>query len=81
MIICPNTDMKDLLSVAKNLRNKIAQHDFTHMTASITASFGVNIFDTTKDLHTIIKEADDALYDAKDSGRNRVKQAKSLKKG
>ena len=81
LIICPNTDMKDLLSVAKNLRNKIAQHDFTHMTASITASFGVNIFDTTKDLHTIIKEADDALYDAKDSGRNRVKQAKSLKKG
>jgi diguanylate cyclase (GGDEF)-like protein len=81
LIICPNTDMTDLLSVAENLRNKIVQHDFAHGTASITASFGVNIFDTTKDMHTIIKEADDALYYAKNSGRNRVKQAESLKKG
>ena len=81
LIICPNTDMKDLFSVAENLRNKIAQHDFTHGTASITASFGINTFENGKDLNNIIKKADDALYDAKDSGRNRVKQAELSKKG
>ena len=81
LIICPNTDMKDLLSVAENLRKKIAQHDFAHRITSVTASFGINTFENGKDLNNIIKKADDALYDAKDSGRNRVKQAEPSKKG
>ena len=40
----------------------------------ITSSFGVSQFQDDKDVELLIKRTDDALYDAKNSGRNCVKQ-------
>ena len=37
-----------------------------------TASFGVSIYNNDENVETIIKRADDALYKAKENGRNRI---------
>ena len=71
IIILPHTDLSAAIEYADMLRVKI--EDFTfEVIDKITASFGVSSFideDTSK---SIVKRADDALYDAKHSGRNRV---------
>jgi diguanylate cyclase (GGDEF)-like protein len=38
----------------------------------VTASFGVAAFEPQDDVNSLLKRADDALYRAKDQGRNRV---------
>ena len=40
-------------------------------TIKITASIGIEIFQNVEDVETIIKHADNALYQAKEDGRNR----------
>lgn len=71
MIILPQTNANEAYEHAQKLREKIEQHNF-EVVGRKTSSFGVSSFidgDTSK---TIVKRADDALYEAKKSGRNRV---------
>jgi diguanylate cyclase len=42
------------------------------MLDTITASFGIALFEVGDNLETILTRADDALYQAKRSGRNQV---------
>lgn len=39
---------------------------------NVTASFGITLFDHRDSLETIVSRADEALYKAKEQGRNRV---------
>ena len=39
---------------------------------TVTASFGVTAYTPGEDLESFLKRADDAMYDAKKSGKNRV---------
>lgn len=71
VIICGNSSLEGTLILSEKLRQKIEEHDFT-VIGKKTASFGVSSYikgDTSK---TIIARADDALYKAKEKGRNRV---------
>jgi len=57
------------------LHHAISQKPFIYLTESIdvTSSFGVAWIDlNTSDVEDMIRRADEALYDAKASGRNRV---------
>jgi len=71
LIICPNTNTENLIKVAEGLKKDIENDNFLSQ-KSLTASFGLSIFDGTKDIEEVLGKADDNLYEAKNSGKNRV---------
>ncbi len=79
VIILPRTSIKKAFEKVEYLRHKIANTVITDslVSASVTASFGIASFpETSKSINEIIKDADNALYKAKDNGRNRLEVAK-----
>ena len=58
--------------VAEHLRKQIEQLKVTGVDREITSSFGVAEFKESDDHDSIVKRADDALYKAKNNGRNCV---------
>lgn len=77
-VILPNTSSDEALIVAEKLRAAIDEHIFEDMQTDyhITASFGVStakpVIDDDFSKSNFINEADAALYDAKEAGRNKV---------
>lgn len=71
IILCPQSNHSGTLRMAESLRQKIARHRFS-IVGQITASFGVTVYGENESLETFIKRVDDALYEAKDQGRNCV---------
>lgn len=75
-IILPETDTNDALLFAERLREKVESYNFFNPSdpLKITASMGVATFPAhgMDDPKSFIKCADQALYAAKESGRNRV---------
>ena len=76
-IILPGSDHKESLKLAHKLRDKIAELNFDEC-PKITCSFGVESFEGTQDRRTLLLSADKALYAAKEAGRNRVVDARTL---
>ncbi len=64
--------------IAETIRSRFETSAFTlaqGKTVNVTASIGVAMFDGHPDHQYLIKRADDAMYQAKHSGRNRVVMA------
>ncbi len=59
------------MQISESLRKHI-ETNFFDVVGHITCSFGVTEFKTTDTLESMTKRADEALYEAKKSGRNRV---------
>ena len=76
LILLPETNLEHAAIIAEKLRVKIMNHQLVippNKTLSITASFGVaNYQKGVTDWKQIVKTADRALYQAKNTGRNRV---------
>jgi diguanylate cyclase (GGDEF)-like protein len=75
LVVLPATSLQDAEAIAERMRHTIesSQLDGLHYGAHITASFGVAELDPADDgVEPLLKRADDALYRAKDAGRNRV---------
>lgn len=71
MIIMPQSDGMAAGDAAEKLRGEITQHPFKGV-GTLTVSFGVTAFTPHDDINAFLKRVDDALYQAKKSGRNRV---------
>ncbi|MCX7661799.1 MAG: GGDEF domain-containing protein, partial [Candidatus Omnitrophica bacterium] len=74
IILLRGASLKDGLLLAEKIRKNIEQHTVTdkNNVYKITASFGVATFRDNDNVETVIRRADEALYKAKNSGRNRV---------
>ena len=71
IIIASETDSVGASKFATTLKQAISDHDFERV-GKVTASFGVTQISIGDDIEDIVKRADLALYNAKESGRNRV---------
>ncbi|WP_244511105.1 diguanylate cyclase [Vreelandella arcis] len=78
-VLLPNTTLEEAWQVAERIRATVEkahvsiEHDDTPATITITASFGVtHVASNEKTLKAAIKRADNGLYEAKDTGRNRI---------
>lgn len=72
LIILPQTDILEAEQLAEKLRAAIYNHNFSKI-GKKTCSFGVSEFkDDDETSKNIVKRADNALYEAKNLGRNRV---------
>ncbi|MDD2829890.1 MAG: diguanylate cyclase [Sulfuricurvum sp.] len=71
LIICPHTDLRGATALAENLRATIMAHKFS-IIMNKTASFGVSQYSDDQPLEALFKNVDDALYQAKETGRNKV---------
>lgn len=78
-VILPKTNCDDSVAIADRIRLAIAKEAIilpSLQQIEMTASLGVATFPAhAKTKERLIKQADQALYDAKASGRNRVHQA------
>ncbi len=77
VIICPDESEKGAFTLAERIRNQVLSYTFassgisTHISISLgVASFTKKDIDSTID--DLIKKADEALYAAKDAGRNKT---------
>lgn len=71
MVVCPHTEHKGAWNLAEKLRLKIMCADFGEV-GRITGSFGVSQYAAGESDDSFLRRADDALYQAKDGGRNRT---------
>jgi diguanylate cyclase (GGDEF)-like protein len=81
VIILPRTTVQEAFEKVEFLRHKIANNIVRDnvIAASVTASFGIACYPETSDNEIeLIRDADNALYKAKDSGRNCIKIAKYI---
>jgi diguanylate cyclase (GGDEF)-like protein/PAS domain S-box-containing protein len=71
LILCENTNITQAQIVAENLRKTIEKTNFD-IVKNKTVSLGVSEFTESDNAHTIFKRVDDALYKAKNSGKNKT---------
>jgi diguanylate cyclase (GGDEF)-like protein len=74
-IILPETTMDGAMALAETLRQKVAEHLFVFQADSIRVTISVGVAtlqDADQKAEALIKRADEKLYLAKNSGRNRV---------
>jgi len=71
IILCPNTDNDGAVQLAEKLRHVIQEYVFTSI-GHKTASFGVATYHPQWDGLDLFRNVDKALYQAKDTGRNKV---------
>ncbi|WP_166668745.1 diguanylate cyclase [Thiohalophilus thiocyanatoxydans] len=76
IVLLPETDLDGARQTAETLRQTIADTRFPTV-GQVTASLGVSTYQPGETLDSLIKRADDALYQAKKAGRNRVRPGPS----
>jgi len=71
LVILPSCDLETAKGVAEKLRSAIEAFDFDTVGRK-TSSFGVSTYKDGDSEESMVERADNALYEAKKSGRNRV---------
>ncbi|MGH8548796.1 MAG: diguanylate cyclase [Methylococcales bacterium] len=75
--IVPNADLSSAAKLAERLRNALVsqQPEGLAVKRPVTVSIGVAAYPVARDVEHLVHLADQALYRAKDKGRNRVETA------
>ena len=77
IVLLPNVGLKSAFKIAEFKRNLIENHTFKDG-LKVTCSFGVTTINKDDDKDSFLKRVDDALYKAKENGRNRVEIVEGL---
>ena len=77
VLLLPESDISTAIEMAEKLRILTEKYQFSDV-GKITASFGVTQLMKDDDEKNFINRADEALYNAKDNGRNKVESLPSL---
>lgn len=70
VIIANGADINSLIELIKKIQNEITKVDFGDI-SKITASYGLTVYKEHDNETSILKKADEALYIAKNNGRDR----------
>ncbi len=72
IIVSPETSLEDVKKLANRIKNAVNNYE-SQQGIELSCSFGIAQFKNKKEnIDSFIKRADDALYRAKNQGRNRV---------
>ncbi len=71
VMLLKNVSKDEAIEIAQKLRSKIKEANFAS-SLTLTCSFGLTLFGSSDDPIESFKRADDALYEAKNGGRDRV---------
>lgn len=71
LIVVENIAKESILLLAEKLRTRIEMYRFSKVNHK-TASFGVAVYTEDDTISTLVARVDQALYEAKNGGRNRV---------
>ena len=74
-MVMPETNIEGAIIPVQRLRRMVEEYDFNYnnVKAKVTVSIGLTMnYQEFKTPADILKSADEALYKAKESGRNRV---------
>jgi diguanylate cyclase (GGDEF)-like protein len=74
LIMLVNADSRNATHVSEQIRKKLETTNFSlkNKEFNVTASFGIAQFKKEEDAESAIKRADDNLYKAKQTGRNKI---------
>jgi diguanylate cyclase (GGDEF)-like protein len=74
LIILPNTKIAGALKLANRIKDTIENHSFKFKNQDIkfTVSIGITAVGLNDDYNSLISRVDEALYEAKNKGRNRI---------
>ena len=73
-LLLPEKELSDALALAETIRRTVERHEFP-VARHLTVSVGVTSASADSDYQAIFIRADQALYEAKTDGRNRVAAA------
>lgn len=73
VVICPDTDLEGAVRRAERLRHAVIKSSIGGIsTLNVTSSFGVSTTRLGDTVQTLLERADNCLYRAKETGRNRT---------
>jgi diguanylate cyclase (GGDEF)-like protein len=74
LLLLPETDLEGGAILAEKIKDliSITPYQFKDIDLQFSMTFGVSIFDGSKNVDDVIKEADEALYYGKTHGKNQV---------
>jgi len=72
IIVCPSTTLDGIKNIATSLCSTIAQTYFSQV-GHVTISLGIAAIENDETISKLVGRADEALYRAKDDGRNCVR--------
>ncbi len=72
LVIVETKDVERILSIVEDLKYEIEHHRFDGIDRKVTVSIGIARYNRKEDIHSLYKRADEALYESKRNGRNKI---------
>lgn len=76
LIVVPGSTLEEAAEFADHIRKRMQVHGYK-VVDRVTASFGVSSIKPDERVSSLVKRADEALYQAKSFGRNRIELSRS----